>query len=295
MSFLHHRGFEQHYTLRGEGPPLVWAHGLYMSAEKDEAFFGFFEALAATHRLLTFDARGHGHSSAAGPPADYTFDALATDLDGLIERVGLRRSPTSHEPLSLALVGGSMGSMTALTYALHHPERVRCLVLFQPTCVGEDVQSVGRIARVLLRTIDRQGMAKAAELFVSLGPWAELARHDPERVAQLRASFEQQNVEGIRAASEGVTHRPGFNSERLEQLRALQLPVLLIADPGDPSHPLHSAQQLAEVLPQARLLVAPENFYFFAHRDVLRDHILSFLAAFPPSADRRSESLPRES
>ncbi|MFM7201915.1 MAG: alpha/beta fold hydrolase [Myxococcota bacterium] len=282
MPFLHHRGFEQHHTLRGQGSPLVWAHGLYMSADKDEAFFGFFDALAAQHRLLTFDARGHGRSSATSSAHDYTFDALAADLDGLIEAVELRQSSDGagiQQPL--ALVGGSMGGMTALTYAFHHPERVRRLVLFQPTCVGDDVVSVGRIARMLLRTIERQGMRKAAELFVSLGPWAELARHEPERVAQLQASFEQQNIEGIRAASEGVTTRDGFNPERLEQLRSLQLPVLLIADPSDPSHPLHSAEQLAAVLPQARLVVAPHNFYYFEHRTLLLDHILSFLASVP--------------
>ena len=272
MPYFEHRGFRHYFELEGQGPPLVWAHGLYMSSAKDDAFFGLFPALRKRFRLLTFDARGHGQSSHTTDPEDYRFDALATDLMELLDHVEFTRA---------LFMGGSMGAMTSLACASQAPERVRALFMLQPTCVGEDVNSVGRVARTLLKVIDRQGIEAAASLMTSVGPWEQMSQREPERVAALRRSFASQSVEAIRACSAGVTMRPGFDAVRLEQLRQLNIPVMMLADLSDPSHPLSSALQLEAVLPDATLVRAPENFYFFSHCDELLARALAFFDAAP--------------
>lgn len=272
MPYFEHRGFRQYFEVEGSGPPLVWAHGLYMSADKDDAFFGLFPELRKHFTLLTFDARGHGRSGFTTDPQDYRFDQLATDLLELMTHVGFGRA---------LMMGGSMGAMTSLTCALQAPERVRALSLLQPTCVGTDINSVGRVARTLLKVIERQGILAAADLMTSIGPWEEMSRREPERVHALRDSFATQSVEAIRACSQGVTGTPFFDVARLETLRGLHIPVLMFADLSDPSHPLNSALQLEAVLPQVRLLKAPENFYYFSHCDELLREVLEFFAQAP--------------
>lgn len=272
MPFFEHRGFRQYYEVRGEGPELVWAHGLYMSAAKDETFFGFLDDLSRHYKLLLFDARGHGRSSHTTDPADYTFDGLATDLLELLDHVGFSRC---------LFIGGSMGSITVLTLALLAPERVRAVVLFQPTCIGDDIPKVGRVARTLVKVIEREGLQSAAELVMGMGPWAKMAKVEPERVADLKASFAQQEVAAVKAASVGITLPPGYDRERLTQLKTLACPVLLIADPDDPAHPVTSAEQLHAVLPDSELVVAPTSFHFFRHRDELLFRLRQFLAVAP--------------
>lgn len=262
------RGFTQHYDLSGSGPELVWCHGLYMSSAKDEAFFGFLPELSSGHRFLTFDARGHGRSDGAGGPEAYTLDALAQDLEALLEEVGFT------QPI---LVGGSMGSITALTYAALHPDRVKGLVLIQPTVIGADVKGVSRVSRTLSRVIERDGLEAASHLLVSMPAWAELARICPDRVEGLRQGVAAQNPESIRNASLGVVSPGGWDEQRLETLRTLDIPVLIIADPGDPSHPRSSAEQLFARLPRAELVMAPWTFYYFQHTEALLAHIQRFI------------------
>ncbi len=73
--------------------------------------------LADRYRLLRYDSRGHGASSATA--GDYTFDLLCSDALGLWDALGIERS---H------LVGIGLGGMTAMALALDHPERISALV-----------------------------------------------------------------------------------------------------------------------------------------------------------------------
>jgi pimeloyl-ACP methyl ester carboxylesterase len=71
-------------------------------------------------RALAFDLRGHGDSDAPSDPADYAVEALADDVQAVVEGLGLDR---------VVLVGHSLGGSVALAYAGRHPERVAGLVL----------------------------------------------------------------------------------------------------------------------------------------------------------------------
>ncbi len=73
--------------------------------------------LADRYRLLRYDSRGHGGTTATA--GDYTFDLLAGDVLGLWDALHIERS---H------LVGIGLGGMTAMKLALDHPGRVSALV-----------------------------------------------------------------------------------------------------------------------------------------------------------------------
>lgn len=101
-----------YYDVRGSGPPVVLLHAGDMDLTMWDPQVG---TLARSFRVIRFDARGHGRSTA--PRGPYS---TVEDLRSLLDHLGVERA---H------LVGISMGAGVALNFATTHPERVRSLAL----------------------------------------------------------------------------------------------------------------------------------------------------------------------
>ena len=96
--------------------------------------------LAAGHRVVLYDQRGHG-SSTLGRDA-VTVDRLGADLAAVVRHLDLD---------DLVLAGHSMGGMTVMAFACHHPEvvreRVRGLALIATAGHGLGERWRGRLLR----------------------------------------------------------------------------------------------------------------------------------------------------
>ncbi|MFA7248704.1 MAG: alpha/beta fold hydrolase [Dehalococcoidia bacterium] len=126
-----------------DGRPLVLAHGFGVSRGM---WFPQEWALSQAHRLITWDARGHGGSSAPEDPLTYTMPALAEDLRGLLE--GL-------DAVDGAIIGGmSFGGMIALQYAVDHAGDMHALILSDTSTRGDALESPARVSPA-----DSPGMA----------------------------------------------------------------------------------------------------------------------------------------
>ena len=100
----------------GSGPPLLFAHG---TAGNGPAFAALIGQLPG-YRCLLVDRPGFGFSSAIDYSAD-TFGATVADLQrDVLDALGIERAD---------VVGHSIGDVFALRLALHHPARVRRVVL----------------------------------------------------------------------------------------------------------------------------------------------------------------------
>ena len=150
-------GIKIAYQVHGDGHPLVLAHFSSGSKEMWEAQIG---AFSRRHRVVVYDVRGHGESSA--PPFDdagYTMANLVEDQRALMEYLGIKE----------AYVGGiSMGGAIALSFALSHQKAVRALLLFDTTGdIGDTAQrqeSEPRPApdpRTVVAALRASGMARA--------------------------------------------------------------------------------------------------------------------------------------
>lgn len=133
----------------GEGPPLVFVHGLSGSwpnwLEQLPVFGGrngdTGQGAASTefgsHRAIALDLPGFGRSPM--PPDGKVSIAWYADLvDALLEQLGVERA---------AVVGNSMGGFIAAELAIRHPQRVERLVLVSPA--GLSTYGDPRIARYL--------------------------------------------------------------------------------------------------------------------------------------------------
>src|ERR1700747_1629816 len=96
----------------GEGTPVVLLHGL--TATRRYVVMGSRALERSGHRVIAYDARGHGASSPALARADYGYELLASDLLAVLDALELDRA---------VLVGASMGAHTAVRLALTNPER----------------------------------------------------------------------------------------------------------------------------------------------------------------------------
>ena len=114
MGFVTSRDADIYYETRGTGPAIVFLHGAGSNAATWWQQVPFF---SQAHTCVTIDNRGFGRSGVAAHayrPSRFADDVLAV-LDAL-------------DILSAAIVGQSLGGMTALRLALDHPERVSAMI-----------------------------------------------------------------------------------------------------------------------------------------------------------------------
>ena len=90
------------------------------------------------HRVVAYDARGHGASSPAAHRRRTAIRDLAGDLRAVMDGLEIERA---------VLAGASMGAHTLLRFALDAPERVAGLVVITPAYEPEDNDDPARLAR----------------------------------------------------------------------------------------------------------------------------------------------------
>ena len=234
----------------GEGTPIVLCHGL--TASRRYVHHGSRALERAGHRVIAYDARGHGESDPAPDDEGYGYPFLVADLERVVAvEVGEER---------FLLGGHSMGAHTAVAYALAHPQRLAGLVLVGPVYTGADRE-------VPQPPAYWDGLAAALEVDGVDGFVAYVDRHqhvDPAARESIlgftRARMLlHRHPEAVAQALREVSRSNPFDS--LEQLAELDLPALVVAshDGADPGHPYAVAAAYAEELPQARLISEREG------------------------------------
>jgi len=268
MPFTDVNGFRMHYSVRGDGPPLVIAHGLLSSMAMADLLGEVPVGLFRDFSVVTFDARGHGESGFSTDVVDYEWESLAADMLGLFEHLGIEKA---H------LGGSSMGGGTALVFALRHPEKVDKIVLQSPPPVGQQQSAPGAVLfGGLAKLIEGMGLKEAVNIALKLKPWSEAKKTAPVIFQWIKQWLLSLNPQAVVPAIRGIVLGPALDEEDFTKVLA---PVLLIAHPDDELHPVASAEYLRELIPEARLLVAPDPWYYNVHRDELVDTIAGFLKA----------------
>jgi len=110
------------YATVGCGPPLVKPANWMTHLEFDwqsPVWRHWIRELSRDRCLIRYDERANGLSD--WEVDDLSFEACVRDLEAVIDATGLERVP---------LLGISQGCAMAIAYAVRHPERVSCLVLY---------------------------------------------------------------------------------------------------------------------------------------------------------------------
>jgi 3-oxoadipate enol-lactonase len=228
----------------GDGPAVVLLHGL--TATRRYVVMGSRVLERSGHRVIAYDARGHGGSDPAADPMAYGYEILAGDLLELLDALGLERA---------LIAGASMGAHTAVRFALAHPERVSALALitpaFDPGADGEGSPATDwRALAEGLREGGVEGFVRAYDLDAVPERW----RDTVETVLCQRLSAHR-HLEAVADALDVVPYSRPF--EQISELAQITVPALVVAsrDEADPGHPLAVGEAYAQAIPNAQLLV----------------------------------------
>jgi pimeloyl-ACP methyl ester carboxylesterase len=228
----------------GEGPAVVLLHGL--TATRRYVLHGSLALARRGHRLVSYDARGHGESDPAPEGSGYGYPQLTEDL-----RAVLAGRATGGRAV---LAGHSMGCHTAVAHALDHADSVAALVLAGPVTLGipatEEVLAHWDRLADGLESGGVDGFMAAYEAEMNVEPdWREtVLRINRERMERHR------HPEAVAKAIREVPRSLPF--EGLAELETLDVPALVVAshDEADPNHPYAMAEAWADRLPSGRLV-----------------------------------------
>jgi pimeloyl-ACP methyl ester carboxylesterase len=227
----------------GEGPAIVLLHGL--SATRRYVVMGSRALERSGHRVVSYDARGHGRSSPA-PGRAYGYEHLAADLQSVLDAARLER---------VVLAGASMGAHTAVAFALEHPERVAALAIITPSYLPSSTREPLELARwdalaAGLRTGGVEGFVRAYDLASVPQAW----RATVETVLRQRISAHEHPA-AVAQALEVVPRSRPF--EEMTQLAGIEVPTVVVAsrDEADPGHPLEVGERYAQAIAPAELIV----------------------------------------
>ncbi len=244
MSALNIRGVDLHHDLAGQGPTMIWGHGLTSSRCREDEMGLIDWARVREHaRVLRYDARGHGDSDSTADAGDYHWRALAHDQLALADALDIEHYIAG---------GASMGCATALHAAVLAPERISALVLAIPPTAWAT------------RAAQQQGYELSAQL-VEQGEFDLLvtgsrATPSPDPLVDVPAwkdSFEQviHTTDPVRLArifrGAATTDLP-----EPDAIAAIDVPTLILCWTGDAGHPFSTAERLAEMIPGSRISVS---------------------------------------
>jgi pimeloyl-ACP methyl ester carboxylesterase len=228
----------------GAGIPVVLLHGL--SASRRYVVMGSQALQRGGHRVVAYDARGHGASSPAPAPAAYRYEELTADLVAVLDELGIERA---------VLAGASMGAHTILRLALEQPERVAALAVITPGYDPTEIDDPARLARwdALSDALRHGGIDAFVEAF-GVQRMPEKWRGTIATVLRQRMAVHE-HLDAVADALHATPRsRPFADLHALEQI---ECPAVVVAsrDEADPGHPLALGEAYAELLPRGRLLV----------------------------------------
>ena len=250
----------------GDGPAVVLLHGL--TATRRYVVMGSRSLERSGHRVVSYDARGHGESEAGPDP--YSYELLADDLAAVMDARGISRA---------LLAGVSMGAHTLLAFALSRPERVAGLVVITPAYDGSvtDIARWDRLAAGL-----REGGIDGFVAAYDLGSVEAKLRATVELVIRQRMARHRDLGAIARALAEVPRSRP---FAAISDLGVISVPTVVIAsaDGADPEHPQRVGEAYAASIPGARIVHDPPGASPVAWQGSQVSRVIAEVAAASPA------------
>jgi pimeloyl-ACP methyl ester carboxylesterase len=239
MEFFRYGDYELGYTIRGKGPrTTILMPGLLMSQKMQTPIAA--DLASHGHRVVTLDFLGHGASDRPQETWRYSMSEFARQALALLD----------HLELDQAVVGGtSLGANVTLELAAIAPERLRGMVIEMPVLDNAILACAVAFTPLLFAL-------KFGEPAMSV--LARGARWVPRQAVpfmlELGLDWLAQDPGPSAAVLQGVLF--GRTAPERAVRQTFQAPALVIGHPRDPVHPFSDADQLAEELPNGRLIDA---------------------------------------
>ena len=198
-------GLHLYYERHGSGRPMILLHGGLGSGEM---FAPILPTLADHHEVIAVDLQGHGRTADIDRPIDVRL--MAEDICALIDHLGLDRPD---------VVGYSLGGGVAFFTASKCPQKVRRMVMIS--------------ANITRTAIPEEMLAQQAQVSSAA---VEFMKDTPMYQGYVRVAPQPDNFgKLLDKIGEGMAKDFDFS----EEMRALQVPTLIVAADADMAPPSH--------------------------------------------------------
>lgn len=240
--------FTMHYEVHGAGEPVLCIMGITAPGEVWQDHVDFW---SEKFQCITPDNRGVGLSDK--PAGDYSSEMLADDYANLMDHLGLEKA---H------LVGCSMGSVVAQSFALKYPDKVKSVTLMctWARCDAYAKSVFSHILKSKAHLKNEDFMEYLQLLIFDKRSW-----DDPE--------FYEGLLEGRKDAALAPNPQPlhGLvgqcaactNHDTIDQLNHLTAPTLVIGGETDAFTPRWMSEEVHENLPNSELHLYPRSGHAF--------------------------------
>lgn len=227
-----------YYEDAGSGDPLILIMGIGGDAQ---AWALQVPTLAKHFRVVTFDNRGAGRSSAPDKP--YSINGMADDVAALMDSLGIAKA---H------VLGFSMGGYIAQEFALKYPQRLDKLILLAtaPYIDGFGRTLLKNWVNVRRSNMSREQQVRFQSMFLySPGLFEDEERYERSIQNSLNNPYAQQDHAFIRQANAVL----GFDAR--DRLGDVKAETMVVVGKDDLLVPPRNSERLAKLVPGATLKV----------------------------------------
>ncbi len=251
------------YAIAGVGPPVLMIHGTGGGFDQG---LDFAQPLSAKWRVIAPSRFGYLRSAFPhDPSSENQADAFADLLDAL----GIARAP---------IIGGSAGALSAMQFAIRHPDRCSALVAMVPAAYAPGRPPV-RPPNAIAQAIIAYGL-RSDFLF-----WLGTAAREDSMIAALLATdpaLVRSAAPDERARVRAILHNILPVSERARGLlndgrlaydpapmpiETIRAPTLALSLVDDRFETLAAARHIATTVPGARLVEYPTGGHVWVGRN----------------------------
>ena len=233
-----------HYSVCGEGEPLVLLHGFTGTGNTWETFS---EKWSKFFKVIMIDLPGHGKTNVKSPR---TMEQFCQDLKLLLDQLKIKKT---H------LLGYSMGGRAALSFALNYPDYVQSLILESASPglkTGEERRKRREADALLAEQIMVNGIEGFTYYWENI-PLFETQKHLPAHIKKvIRHERLSQLPEGM--AESLLYMGTGSQPSWWDKLVEVTIPVLLVVGSLDKKF-IRINQEMKKLLPNAELVTVVKS------------------------------------
>lgn len=231
-------GTKIHYESQGEGPPIVFVHGL---GGTSNVWHPQRATLSRYFRVITYDLSGSGRSDKS--PHSFSIDGWADELAGLIEHLQLDQA---------VVVGHSMGTVIVQKFAAKYARLTRAIALAGALV---ELGPPGKEAFTKrAEAVEREGMAAAADQVLG----GALSPGTRERNLALTGMVREMLLSNEPNCYAGHCRALINGSAKADQEK-ISCPTLLLVGDQDPVTPLALQRQIAAAIKNSRIRIIPNT------------------------------------